>query len=292
MNWLILGASGQLGKSVEDELNEIGLKFNSPTKLELDITSESMVRNYLESTRPDVIVNCAAWTNVDAAEANEKRAIQVNGYAVGSISKFAKKYESKFIQVSTDYVFSGFGKVPWSEEDTPAPKTVYGKSKHLGELEVIKHYPDNAYIIRTAWLYSKYGRNFVKSILGKIYEGSDTIPVVGDQFGQPTLASDLAKQIVEMITIGVPPGIYHGTNSGVASWFELAVEINNSVESSATRIVEIDSTRLQRPAPRPNYSVLSHDKWAGTKVAEMRDWKIALNESIGGIIDCVKEERK
>ena len=202
----------------------------------------------------------------------------------------AKHCGAKLIHLSTDYVFSGEGKTPWQVDDRIDPQSAYGRTKTEGESRVFATYPENSSIVRTAWLYSPWGKNFAKTMTRFALNGKGEIRVVNDQMGQPTSAIDLAKQLVDLGLSSSPAGIYHGTNSGEATWFEFAQEIFKSAGADASRVVPVSSSEYPRPAKRPAYSVLSHDAWANTSVKPMRDWRIALEEALPAIISAVKAE--
>jgi dTDP-4-dehydrorhamnose reductase len=240
---------------------------------------------------PKVIVNCAAWTDVDGAETHEPQAARVNGDGAENVAIAAKQCGAKLIHVSTDYVFSGEGKTPRQTSDAINPQSAYGRTKAEGESRVLATYPENSSIVRTAWLYSPWGKNFAKTITRHALNGDGAVRVVNDQIGQPTSAIDLAKQLVQLGLSSSPEGIYHGTNSGEATWFEFAQEIFKLVGSDVNRVVPVSSSEYSRPAKRPTYSVLNHDAWVKTSVKPMRDWRIALEEAMSAIISAVKAER-
>jgi dTDP-4-dehydrorhamnose reductase len=285
MSWLVFGGTGQLGLTLQDQLRLEAIDFLAPNRKNLDLTSETDVAQCITSSKPSVIINCAAWTNVNAAENNEKEALEINGYAVEYIAKYAKRAGSVLIHISTDYVFSGERDTPWGETDTPDPKTAYGRTKFFGEQALLDTYKENSYILRTAWLYSKYGKNFAKSISERVLNRTESISVVGDQVGQPTLADDLSRQIILVAKKRIFPGIYHGTNSGEASWYDFASEINSILGGLSERVIKVSSEEIVSAAKRPSYSVLSHDKWDAVEIARMRDWKLALKDSIKGIVN-------
>jgi len=283
-SWLILGGSGQLGRTLQDHLVDQSIEYFAPTRKVLDLTSATNVAECIDFYGPTVIVNCAAWTDVDKAENFESDALLVNGYAAEFIAKAAKKNNSILIQISTDYVFSGDGRKPWKESDPPKPKTAYGRTKEFAESVIREIYPENSYIFRTAWLYSKYGQNFAKTICFKAFKNKEIISVVNDQIGQPTLANDLSRQLVSAMKHRIEPGIYHGTNSGQATWYDFATEIFTMIGQNTNRIKPITSNELQRPAQRPKFSVLDHGEWDKYDFPKMRDWRIALQNSIADIL--------
>jgi dTDP-4-dehydrorhamnose reductase len=290
MTWLITGGSGQLGIVVSEELGKRGILFHAWGTIDLDITQGQTVRDFVSKLSPTVIINCAAWTDVDRAESSEPQASRVNSDGAENIALTAKQCEAKLIHVSTDYVFSGESKSPWKVDDKIDPQSAYGRTKAEGENRVLATYPENSSIVRTAWLYSPWGKNFVKTMTRLALKGDGEVRVVNDQIGQPTSAIDLAKQLVELGLSSSPPGIYHGTNSGGATWFEFAQEIFKLSGADLSRVVPVSSSEYPRPAKRPSYSVLSHEAWATTSVKPMRDWRIALEDAMPAIISVVKAE--
>ena len=291
MTWLITGGQGQLGLALQTELINQGIDHVATDSLQLDITKPLRVNQLVESLKPEVIINAAAWTDVDGAETNEVAAYQVNAVGPQNLALAAKKVGARLVQVSTDYVFSGENNAPWGESDYHNPTSVYGSTKSEGEKLVLKDLPNATYIVRTAWLYSVDKKNFAKTMTKLALNGDGEVRVVNDQVGQPTLASDLAKQIVKLVQSTSPVGIYHGTNSGQATWFEFAQEIFRLAGVDVSRLVPVSTSEFPRPAKRPSCSVLSHDRWRETDVAEMRDWKAALAEAMPTIISTVKTER-
>jgi dTDP-4-dehydrorhamnose reductase len=290
MSWLVTGSSGQLGIALSQELGEHGLNFHAWNSKDLEITQGPIVRDFITELSPTVIINCAAWTDVDGAESNEMLAFQVNSYGAENIALAAKQCGAKLIHISTDYVFSGESAVPWNVNDITNPQSVYGRTKAGGEKRVLTLYPENSSVVRTAWLYSPWGENFAKTMTRLAIKREGEIRVVNDQVGQPTSAMDLAKQLVALGQSSAPAGIYHGTNAGQATWFEFAQEIFKLVGAQVDRIKAVSSAELIRPAKRPSYSVLGHEAWAKTSVAPMRDWKIALTEAMPAIIFAVEAE--
>ena len=290
MKWLITGASGQLGVALQEELTRREIDFTATNSSELDVTKPLNVNQVVDFIKPTIIVNAAAWTDVDGAESNRFEAYSVNSLGAQNLAIAANKVGARLVQISTDYVFSGDGSVPWSENASRNPQSVYGSTKSEGESFVLTALPLKSYVIRTAWLYSKTGKNFAKTMANLALSNSGDISVVNDQIGQPTSSVDLATQIVELVMSKAPTGIYHGTNSGQATWFEFAQEIFSLVGADDSRIIPVSTIEFPRPAKRPAYSVLGHDAWAGTSVPEMRNWKIALEEAMPAIISAVKAE--
>jgi dTDP-4-dehydrorhamnose reductase len=297
MTWLVLGGNGQLGKALSVVLGERGIDFRAWGSEDLDIRSALKCADLIGALKPSVIINAAAWTDVDGAESDPDGAHAVNAVGASNLAVAAKAVGAVFAHVSTDYVFSGISDRPWREDDLRAPVSVYGTTKAAGEVAVLSEYTERSYIFRTAWLYSPWGKNFAKTMTKLALTGDGEVRVVDDQVGQPTSAIDLANQIVESILAELPFGIYHATNTGGASWFEFAQEIFKlcGPEGSAARLVPVSSIEFDRPAKRPSFSVLGHDAWNvvganGSSVGAMRDWKIALREVWPVIVSAVKVE--
>lgn len=295
MTWLIIGGTGQLSRALAAELTSRKIYFQAWGSNFLDIRSFNMTLELILALRPSVIINTAAWTDVDGAESNPEEAFAINFKGAFNLAFAAKAVGAVYLQVSTDYVFSGFSKRPWLETDLRNPSSIYGFSKAAGEEAVLNEYPEKSYIFRTAWLYSKWGKNFAKTMVRKALFENGEVEVVNDQFGQPTFAVDLAQQIISSIQIQIPYGIYHATNSGQATWFEFAREIFASCGGGtfADRVIGVDSNHYSRPAKRPIYSVLGHDAWALNNsklptIGVMRNWRVALSEAIPTIISEIK----
>lgn len=291
MKALVLGANGQLGRLICEVLESRELHFEKHQRSIGDLTSESFVRDYISAVKPSVIFNCAAWTDVEKAEDYAERAFAVNRDSVGYISSAAKRSNSILAHVSTDYVFPGNLSVPWKITDEKKPLSVYGKSKSEGEDIALLNYAENTYIFRTAWLYSQYGRNFVKRIILSANSGNIDISVVADQVGQPTSAKDLAQRIIDTVMERSAPGIYHATNSGKASWYEFAQEILELLGNSENKLNRINSDDYIQKANRPRYSVLDHSGWSSTSLPPMRDWRSALKDDFLKIVEEVQKEQ-
>jgi dTDP-4-dehydrorhamnose reductase len=290
MTWLITGGSGQLGIAISQELGKRGLHFRVTDSQELDVTSISNVLGFIVQMSPKVIVNCAAWTNFESAETNEFKASRVNAVGAENVGMAAKNSGAKLIHISTDYVFSGESQTPWQVMDVTDPQSAYGRTKAEGERQVMAIYPENSFVVRTAWLYSPWGKNFAKTMIELAIKDEGEVRVVNDQVGQPTSAIELARQLVDLGTSTSPAGIYHGTNSGQATWFEFAQEIFKLSGADVARITPISSSELAIPTKRPRYTVLSHDAWAKTTVKPLSDWRIALAEAMPSIISAVRAE--
>jgi dTDP-4-dehydrorhamnose reductase len=290
MKWLITGVSGQLGLALHEELTQRRIEFVGANSSELDITKPLIVNQMVDLIKPSVIINAAAWTDVDGAESNESAAYSVNALGPLNLANAANKAGARLVQISTDYVFSGEASAPWSERAPYNPQSVYGATKSEGENLVLTTLPSKSYVVRTAWLYSSIGKKFAKTMTNLALNQKGEVKVVNDQVGQPTFAGDLAKQIVELVLSEAPPGIYHGTNSGQATWFEFAQEIFSLMGAEVSRVIPVSTSEFPRPAKRPAYSVLGHDAWTETSVPAMRNWKIALQEAMPAIISAVKAE--
>ena len=288
MKWLITGATGQLGLALQEELTKLGKEFVAANSSELDITKPLIVNQVVDLINPGVIINAAAWTDVDSAESNKSAAYSVNSLGPQNLAKAADKVGARLVHISTDYVFSGEGTVPWAENAPHNPQSVYGLTKSDGERFVLTDLPSKAYVVRTAWLYSSKGKNFVKTMTNFALNNAGEVRVVNDQIGQPTFSADLAKQIIALVLSKAQTGIYHGTNSGQATWFEFAQEIFSLAGADISRVISVSTSEFPRPAKRPAYSVLGHDAWVGTSIPAMRNWKIALEEAMPEVISEVK----
>jgi dTDP-4-dehydrorhamnose reductase len=284
IKWMILGGESQLGRAFSAELSGSNVECISLNRAQLDVTNKFEIEERLLSTSPDVVINSAAWTNVDLAESREDQALLVNALAPRFLAESCAQIGAKFVQISTDYVFSGIATSPWSESSELSPISAYGRTKASGERFVLDVYPENSYIVRTAWLFSPWGKNFVKTISKIALEERRNVEVVSDQFGQPTSATDLAQQIHKLVNLNLTPGIYHGTNSGQASWFELAKHVFRLLGEDPKRVIAIDSSAFPRRAKRPTYSVLGHQKWSTEGMAPMRKWQDALEDAMPAML--------
>ena len=272
--YLVTGARGMLGSDLVEAL--FGRDVTLLGRSELDVTDRDAVFAAVEGH--DVVVNAAAWTAVDAAETDEEAALAVNGTAVGLLGEATAASGAKLVTVSTDYVFAGDAVAPYSEDAPYAPLNAYGRTKAVGERAALAANPRGTYVVRTAWLYGRHGANFPRTMLG-LAATRDTFSVVADQVGQPTWTLDLAHRIVDLVDADAPAGVYHGTASGQASWFEFAQETLRLAGLDPERVLPTDSSSFVRPAPRPAYSVLGHDAWRRAGLEPMRDWREALAEA-------------
>ena len=272
---LVTGATGMLGTDVCAVLAHHDLTAYS--RAQLDIEDADAVLAAVEGH--EVIVNTAAYTKVDDAEAHEDRAYGVNARGAEILATAARTTGARLIHLSTDYVFDGRATTPYAEDSPRHPVSAYGRTKAAGEELALAAHADGTAIVRTAWLYGVHGPNFVDTML-RLSAERETLQVVNDQRGQPTWSFDLARQISLLIDAGVPTGIFHGTNSGEATWFDLARRVFELRGLDPERIQPTDSSSFVRPAPRPGYSVLGHEAWAHIGLEPMRDWNAALEERL------------
>jgi len=273
--WLVTGAAGLLGTDLVAALERGGRPVTGLGRSGLDVTDADAVAAAVARYRPAVVVNCAAWTAVDDAEAAEEQALAVNAAGAANLAAACDQAGARLVQVSTDYVFAGTSARPYAEYDAPAPRTAYGRTKLAGERAVLHRLPRAGYIVRTAWLYGAHGPCFPRTMIAR--EGQQrTVDVVDDQYGQPTWAADVAGQIIALADSAAEPGIYHATSSGQTTWFGLAREIFRLLGADPDRVRPIPSGALSRPAPRPAYSVLGHSGWESSRVPPIGDWRAAL----------------
>ncbi|HEV7567575.1 MAG TPA: dTDP-4-dehydrorhamnose reductase [Microbacteriaceae bacterium] len=276
MKYLITGASGMLGHDLRAALADRDVTALART--ELDVTDLAAVRE--AAAGRDAIINAAAYTKVDDAEANEDAAHAVNAIGARNLAIATAENGARLVQVSTDYVFNGSATEPYAEGEPLDPISAYGRTKADGERFALAEHPDGTFIVRGAWLYGAHGPNFAKTML-KLAASHDTVSVVDDQRGQPTWTADLARQIVLLLDSDAPAGVYHGTNSGEATWFDFARAIFSAAGLNPDRVTPTDSSHFVRPAPRPSFSVLGHAAWRTAGLSPMRDWNEALSDAAG-----------
>jgi dTDP-4-dehydrorhamnose reductase len=276
--YLIAGAGGMLGHDLREVL--AGRDVRALGRAELDITDASAVATVVRDV--DVVVNAAAYTAVDDAETHENDAFAINATGAGNLARAAAEAGARFVQVSTDYVFRGDATTPYPEDAPLDPLGAYGRTKAAGERLVREAHP-GAHIVRTAWLYGGHGRSFPRTML-RLAAERETVSVVTDQVGQPTWTRDLSSAIVALLDADAPAGIYHGTNSGRASWFDLARATFRLAGLDPERVVPAGGATLVRPAPRPAYSVLGHDAWTRVGLPAPRAWQDALEEAVPGLL--------
>ncbi|MFF5516587.1 dTDP-4-dehydrorhamnose reductase [Streptomyces coeruleorubidus] len=282
MRWLITGAGGMLGHDVVEELTRRGEEVVGLDRAALDITAPAAVDTAVRDHRPDVVVNCAAYTAVDDAESDEARALEINGEGPRLLARACAAHGARLIHVSTDYVFSGEARAtPYPEDHPTGPRTAYGRTKLAGERAVLEELPGASAIVRTAWLYGVHGTNFVRTMIG-LEARRDTLDVVDDQRGQPTWSADVAERIADLgVRLGPDAhGVFHATNSGEATWCELAREVFSLIGADPDRVRPTSSAAFPRPAPRPAYSALAHRRWQEIGLPLPRDWRSALHEAL------------
>ena len=279
MNILITGCNGQLGNEMqllEKDFSEHQW-FNTDVE-ELDITDQLAIEQFIQENQIDGIVNCAAYTAVDKAESNKELCTSLNTVAPAYLAAAVEKRGGWMIQISTDYVFDGTKHTPYVETDTPCPDSVYGSTKLAGEFGVQK-FCRRSMIIRTAWLYSTFGNNFVKTML-RLGKEKTELGVIFDQIGTPTYARDLAKAIMAAIAQGIKPGVYHFSNEGVISWFDFTKAIHRIAGITSCHVRPLHTAEYPTPAKRPAYSVLDKTKIKETYNIEIPYWEESLKECI------------
>lgn len=286
---LVTGANGQLGK----ELKELApsypqFDFVFLSRVDLPIHHFEMVRDYFKIYQPSFLINCAAYTAVDRAEQEKDLAMQVNAESVGVLAAVCKENNCRFVHISTDYVFDGNASTPYKEDSPTNPQSVYGYSKLEGERQAMQLNMDSI-IIRTSWVYSEFGKNFVKTMM-KLMSEKTEIGVVSDQIGSPTYAADLAEVILKIIkdcelrAADWYPGIYHFSNEGIISWYDFAIAIKK-ITGSSCLVNPIPTSAYPTPAKRPAYSVLDKTKIQETFKVSLKEWK----DSLAICIDRVKK---
>ena len=286
VNILITGANGQLGhemRNVLDGDSRFNATFTDVTGddiVELDITDEVAVEQMVADRAIDIIVNCAAYTAVDAAEDNEPLAARLNADAVGILARTAKRHGARMIHVSTDYVFDGKGCTPYTEDMTTCPQSAYGRTKLAGERQLLDALGADAVILRTAWLYSPYGKNFVKTMLA-MGKDKPSLKVVFDQVGTPTCASDLAHAIVTVMSADTwHGGIYHYSNEGVISWYDFTIAIHRLAGITGCHVQPCHSDEFPARAHRPAYSVLDKTRFKATFDTTVPYWLDSLQDTL------------
>ncbi|EPY7710154.1 dTDP-4-dehydrorhamnose reductase [Bacillus pacificus] len=272
MRVLVTGAKGQLGQDVVKLLKEQTWEVFGFGREELNITDEKQVSEKVLLIQPDIIIHTAAYTQVDQAESDEEVAFKVNAEGTKYLAQVAEAVGAKFCYVSTDYVFDGTKDTPYKADDQTNPQTVYGKSKLVGE-QYTREYCSKSYIVRTSWVFGLYGNNFVKTML-RLAEENKELGVVHDQVGSPTYTADLARFIISLVQTD-KYGVYHGSNSGVCSWYEFAKEIFKQSEIEVI-VNPLKTEDFPRPAVRPKYSVLDKGMIQQNGFEALPDWKVAL----------------
>lgn len=287
LRWLILGAGGQLGSAMREVILMMRPSdgLDCPTRAELDVTEAEQTRQYVLDYRPDALINCAAWTDVDGAESNPVAAYKINALAPLTLAETMRQQgHGVLVQVSTDYVFDGTKQAPYEERDIPSPLSVYARTKLIGE-SVTRVLPQRAIVARTAWLYSSSQANFVQWVRNALATGK-SLEVVSDQYGHPTFAADAALRVYHLARLAgereiQPARIFHAVNSGVASRFELAREVARLTGYDSDQVVPVKSAQVPWRAIRPAMVSLGDANAAAWDAGEMRPWKEALRDFLG-----------
>jgi dTDP-4-dehydrorhamnose reductase len=278
---LVTGARGQLGKHLVQCAEAAGIAVRGVGSDELDITDRGAVDAQVESG--SVVINCAAYTAVDAAESDEATALAVNERGPANLAATCARAGARLVHVSTDYVFAGQADTPYEVDSPTGPATAYGRTKLAGERAVHAALP-TAHVVRTAWVYSGVGSDFVATML-RLERERDTIDVVNDQVGSPTFAGDLAAALLELVLrtdVTVP--VLHATNAGKASWYDLARAVFEEAGADPERVRPCSSAQFVRPAQRPAFSVLSQNAWVGAGLTPMRPWRDALRAALTTVV--------
>lgn len=288
--WLITGGDGQLAKAISLELTERNVNFIALNKQKLDIANYANVDFIIKKYQPTVILNCAAWTDVDACETNQSAAYLVNSEAVLNLALKCSLMRIKLIQISSDYVFGGHKDSPWKTTDLTSPGTIYGKSKDRAE-KCIKELGNLEYlIIRSSWIYSQWGVNFPKKIVKRILKGNREFKIVSDQIGQPTNAKDLASVIVHLNEKEITGKVFHASNSGSTSWFEFSKHIAGKFENIDVRIEPILTDQLNNPIARPKYSALNCSELEAVGLNLLPMWDVSFSDEFENILNQSEKE--
>ncbi len=282
VRWLVTGAGGKLGRDLLTVLAaDPAAEVTALARCDLDVTDAAAVRDAVAGH--DIAVNAAAWTDVDGAETAEEAATAVNGTGVRHLAEACAASGARLLHVSTDYVFSGQARTPYAEDAPTSPVNAYGRSKLAGERAVAAALPRTGYVVRTAWLYGEHGRDFVTTVL-ELAGRRETLEVVDDQYGQPTWSHALAGQLARLgraaLAGQAPPGVYHGTATGSTSWFGLARAAFELAGLDPERVRPTTSAAFARPAPRPAFSVLGHERWASCGLQPLPHWRGSLAEAL------------
>ncbi|WP_369211243.1 dTDP-4-dehydrorhamnose reductase [Streptomyces flavofungini] len=281
--WLVTGADGLLGRDLVDVLHGLREPVVAATRHDLDITDPESVRAAVSRHRPATIVNCAAWTRFDEAENHEAEALLVNGRGAEVLASVCGERSIRLVHLSTDYVFDGTSGHPYAEDAAPRPINAYGRTKLAGERAVLDRLPDDGTVVRAAWLYGRHGTNFVGKMI-RAERLRETVDVVDDQWGQPTWTVDLAHQIVALVRHGAS-GVFHGTSSGAATWYEVARMTFRLLGADPGRVRPVGSDHVAGGELRPRYTVLGHDAWSAAGLPPIRHWAAALEQSFPHLAD-------
>jgi len=293
MRWLITGAGGQLGQAFSNFLIKSPDSYKAFSRSQVDVLKTRNLIQLLSKEKPDIVLNCAAWTNVDLAEDNVLDVFEANVLGAYNLAVACLESGVKLIHLSTDYVFSGDQNSPIAEGSRKSPISIYGKSKSIAEDIILELLPETGFIVRTSWLYSRWGNNFAKSILYKLrtQETGSLIHVVSDQIGQPTCATELSHQLHLLGHGNLPAGIYHATNNGAVSWHGFALKIQELSGIIDKNIVGIKSSEWPSKVKRPTFSVLSNSRLEQTGLYCMSNWQQALVNELPHLIQSVNGGR-
>ncbi|MFE3648071.1 dTDP-4-dehydrorhamnose reductase [Streptomyces sp. NPDC059152] len=274
-----------LGRECLAVLRAAGQQVTGLDRTALDVTDPGSVHAAVRAHRPATVLNCAAWTAVDAAERHEARARRINGDGPAHLADACHHHGARLLHLSTEYVFPGDATTPYAEDAPTAPVNAYGRGKLAGERAVLARLPDTGYVVRTTWLYAGHGHNFVRT-MRRLQAERDHVDVVDDQHGQPTWTRDLARQLLLLgraaHTGRAPAGIYHATSTGATTWYGLARAVFALTGADPDRVHPTGTARLAQPAPRPAYGVLGHDRWRATGLPALPHWHDALARSLHG----------
>jgi dTDP-4-dehydrorhamnose reductase len=287
--WLVVGASGQLGRCMTELLESTTIAHVAMGHRQLDITDSVAVEKVFQDLKPAIILNAAAWTAVDDAEEHETDALSVNAHGPANLALSSSSIGARLIHISTDYVFNGQANTPYAVHSPTEPMNAYGRTKLAGEKAVLESGDRNNCVVRTAWLYSEHGKNFAKTMAARALR-REPARVVNDQLGQPTSAHDLAQLIWSISVLEKMPSIAHGTNAGQATWFQFAQEIYTQLGADPALVSPVDSSTFPTVAKRPGYSVLDHTDFASSGLRRMQNWKDGLSDSIKRICSEIQKE--
>jgi dTDP-4-dehydrorhamnose reductase len=279
--WLVVGAAGMLGGRVVADLEAAGADVTALTRADVDVTDAEAVAAVVRTANAQIVVNATGYTAVDAAETDEAQALAVNGDGPANLAAACAVTGAALLHVSTDYVFPGDATSPYAEDAPTGPVSAYGRTKLAGEQRVLATLPGRSAIVRTAWLYGPGGPNFVTTML-RLESLRDHVDVVDDQVGQPTSTAVLSQALHDLgplVADGVAAGVFHATCTGQTTWFGLARKAFLLAGADPDRVRPTDSSTFTRPAPRPAYSVLGHDRWAEVGLAAPIHWELALEQA-------------
>ncbi|HEY6746452.1 MAG TPA: dTDP-4-dehydrorhamnose reductase [Mycobacteriales bacterium] len=289
MRFLVTAAGGQLGADLVRVAGDpsAGHEVVALTRAELAVTDPAAVEKAVVDVRPDLVLNAAAYTAVDAAETDEAAAALVNADAPANLARVCALHDAGLVHVSTDYVFDGTADRPYEVDAPTGPTSAYGRTKLAGEQAVRSLLPERSWVVRTAWVYGESGGNFVRTMV-KLAGIKETLDVVDDQRGSPTWSRDLAAGLLALAAARPAPGIYHCTNSGETTWYGLARAVFEEIGADPERVRPTTTDRFPRPAPRPAYSVLSGAAWTAAGLPPPRPWRDALHAAFTEVGDAFR----